>query len=238
MSIHGPTLDEAPRAIYLDVEGEADGPPAVVGMLWVSRQGQEPMFRQVVVDPTLRRLAADGLGSSSLAGQIRALIGRAERQHRVLVGWSGHELDVVRAWCPDLAPDFEAVYRDAKTPAKAWARLTGSSPAKDARKRRHRLEAYAAAVGFVRDEALGAKDMAKAIRGVRAALQDGRDPGSTPRARWERMLAHNELDCRAMRAVTLRVLEDLAAAPPAARATKKARKGAKRTRAKGKARAA
>lgn len=231
MSIHGPTLDEARRAIYLDVEGEADVPPAVVGVLWVSRQGQEPMFRQVVVDPTLRRLASEGLGSSSLAGQIRALIGRAERQHRVLVGWSGHELDVVRAWCPDLAPAFEAVYRDAKKPAKAWGRLTGFVPAKDARKRRHRLEAYEAAVGFVRDEALGAKDMARAIRGVRAALEDGRDPGPKPRARWERMLAHNELDCRGVRAVTLRVLEDLDAAPPAARPTKKARKRAKRKRA-------
>lgn len=231
MSIHGPTHDEARRAIYLDLEGEAGGPPAVLGMLWVSRQGQEPMFRQVVVDPALRRLAGDGLGSSSFAGQVRSLIGRAERQHRVLVGWSGHEVDVVRTWCPDLAPAFEAVYRDAKKPAKAWGRLTGFVPAKDARKRRHRLEAYETAVGFARDEMLGAKDMAKAIRGVRAALEEGRDPGSKRRARWERMLAHNELDCRGVRAVTLRVLEDLDAARPTARPTKKGRKRAKRKRA-------
>lgn len=234
MSIHGPTPDEARRAIYLDFEGEANGPPAVLGMLWVSRQGQEPMFRQVVVDPALRPLTTDTLGSSSLAGQVRALIGRADRQHRVLVGWSGHELDVVRTWCPDLAPAFEAVYRDAKTPAKAWARLTGFAPAKDAAKRRHRLASYEAEVGFVRDPVLGDKDMAKAIRRIRVALDDGRDPGPKPRARWDRMLAHNELDCQAVRAVTLRVLEDLDAAEVAARPTKEGRKHKKRNRAKGK----
>jgi hypothetical protein len=192
------------------------------------------MFRQVVVDPTLRRLASEGLGSSSLAGQVRSLIGRAERQHRVLVGWSGHELEVVRTWCPDLAAAFEAVYRDAKTPAKTWARRSGFSPGKDARKRRHRLEAYEAAVGFVRDEALGAKDMARAIRGVRASVADGVEPSVKRLIRWQRMLVHNELDCRAVHAVTLRVLEDLDAPPSAAHPTKKAGKSAKRTRAKNK----
>jgi hypothetical protein len=211
MNIHGPTLDEARRAIFLDFEAETGEPPAVLGTLWVSRQGQEPMFRQYVVDPSLRRLSSPTLVSGSLAGQVRSLIGRAERQHRVLVGWSGHELEVVRAWCPELAPAFEALYRDAKTPAKAWGRLTGLRPAKDARKRRHRLVAYEAAAGFVRDDALGGKEMAEAIRRVRASIDGGVEPSQKRLARWERMLAHNEQDCRATRAVTLRALEDLAA---------------------------
>lgn len=230
MGTRGPTLDEARRAIYLDFEGATGEPPAVLGTLWVSRLGQEPMFRQVVVDPVLRGLAVGELGSSSLAGQVRSLIGRAERQHRVLVGWSGHELEVVRRWCPDLAPAFETVYRDAKTPAKAWGRLTGQTPPKDARKRRHRLATYEAAVGFSRDDALGEKDMAKAIRGVRAALEGGGEPGGKRLARWERMLAHNELDCRATRAVALRTLGDLADLESAARPVKGRRKKAKRKR--------
>jgi len=220
MNIHGPTLDEARRAIFLDFEGETGEPPAVLGTLWVSRQGQEPMFRQHVVDPSLRRLSSPTLVSASLAGQLRSLIGRAERQHRVLVGWSGHELEIVRTWCPELAPAFEALYRDAKAPAKAWGRLTGFKPEKDGRKRRHRLAAYEVAVGFERDDALGGKEMAEAIRRVRGAIDRGVEPSPKRLARWERMLAHNEQDCRATRAVTLRTLEDLAADATVARSAK------------------
>ena len=213
MKTRGPTLDEARRGIYLDFEGTVDESPAVLGTLWVSRQGQEPMLRQYVLDRAMRPVATPPLGSASLAGELRSLLGRAERQHRVLVGWSGHELEVVRVHCPELAPAFEAVYRDAKVPAKAWGRLKELKLEKDERKRKHRLSSYEAALGQARSEELGPKEMAKAIRGVRRELDRGAEVVSAhAMRRWQRMLEHNELDLRATRAVALRVCEDLAAA--------------------------
>lgn len=213
MGKHGPTLEEARRGIYLDFEGASGEAPAVLGTLWVSRQGQEPMLRQYVLDRALRPVAAPPLGFASLAGELRSLLGRAERQHRVLIGWSGHELEIVRAHCPELAPAFEAVYRDAKVPSKAWGRLRGLKLTKDERKRKHRLSSYEAALGQARSEELGPKQMAKAIRGVRRELDRGAEVvGDPAMLRWQRMLEHNELDLRATRAVALRALEDLAAA--------------------------
>lgn len=219
MKTRGPTLDEARRGIYLDFEGAVDESPAVLGTLWVSRQGQEPMLRQHVLDRALRAVVAPPLGSASLVGELRSLIGRAERQHRALIGWSGHELEVVRAHCPELAPAFEAVFRDARVPAKAWGRLTGLKLKKDERERTHRLSSYEAALGQARSEELGPKQMTKAIRGVRRELDRGAEVVSDhAMRRWQRMLEHNELDLRATRAVALRALEDLTAAEAVERA--------------------
>jgi hypothetical protein len=169
------------------------------------------MFRQYVLDRALRPAVAPPLASASLAGELRSLIGRAERQHRVLIGWSGHELEVIETHCPELGPAFAAVYRDAKVPAKAWGRLTGLKLTKDERGRRHRLASYEVAAGVVRSDAPGPKQMSRAIRGLREAIErDGTGTiGEEVRARWQRMLAHNELDCRGTRTVAMRALEDL-----------------------------
>lgn len=236
MKKRGPTLDEARRGIYLDFEGPADAPPAVLGTLWVSRQGQEPMLRQYVVDGALRPLATPPLAWASLAGELRSLIGRAERQQRVLIGWSGHELRVVETYCPELADTFATHYRDAKVAAKRWAR---SQPdlrlMKDARKRKHRLAAYEGAIGLERLEAFGPKGAARAIRGARKALEAGVEVEGKRLARWERMLAHNELDCRGTRAVALTVLEDPERIDATDRAggSRKRSKRSKRSRAHG-----
>lgn len=230
MSRIGPTLDEARRGIFLDIEGSADD-PAVLGTLWVSRPGLEPMFRQHLVDPALRPLAVPPLAAASLAAELRSLLSRAERQHRVLIGWGSRPLEVVRRHRPDLAAAFEAVYRDAKIPAKAWGRSNGVIARTDGRKRRG-LSTYAPAAGLSGTRALDAAGTAKAIRGARAGLDGGSGVLSPKRAaRWAAMLGSNELDCRAIREVTLRALEDLAAVEAAA-AAKGSPKGPKKKKKK------
>jgi hypothetical protein len=209
------TPEQARRAIYLDFEGRKDEPPVILGTLWVSRQGREPTVRQYVVDPAFRSAAKPPIRFSSLAGQLESLLRRAERQHRVLIGWSEHEVRVVQKYCPDLAAPFVSIYRDARRDARVWRSTlhpeidvpkVGTQP-------RHRLIVYAAAVGHENPD-LGEKAIGATLRELRARLSsrpfDRQSAGL--KARWAQVLAHNENDLRATWAVALRVAEELAQA--------------------------
>lgn len=210
------TADEARRAIYLDVEGRKDEPPVLLGTLWVSRQGQEPMLRRYVLDPALGSAAVGaGVGRAAFAGEIRSLVGRAERQHRVLVGWSEHEVRTVRAYAPELADAFDAHYRDARALARRWRKRLHPAYAvpRDDRGRRHTLAAYLPLAGYERAPELAGGRVGKTIRSLREALDAaGTLDAVAPkvRSRWIAVLDHNEDDCRATRAVCLAALDELA----------------------------
>ena len=210
------TTDEALRAIYLDVEGRPHEAPVVLGTLWVSRQGQDPMLRRHVVDPAFAPAAvATGLGRSSLHGEIRSLVGRAERQHRVLVGWSEHEVRVVRAFAPEFADAFDDRYRDARALARRWRKKVHPDyeVIRDARGRKHSLTAYLSLVGYdLPPEHVGGR-VGKTIHALREALEvEGSFDAVRPKlqARWLEVLGHNEHDLRATRAICLAALDELA----------------------------
>lgn len=210
------TTDEARRAIYLDVEGRPYEAPVVLGTLWVSRQGQDPMLRRHVVDPAFAPAAvATGLGRSSLRGEIRSLVSRAERQHRVLVGWSEHEVRVVRAFAPEFTDSFDDRYRDARALARRWRKKVHPDyeVIRDARGRKHSLTAYLSLAGYdLPPEYVGGR-VGKTIRALREALEvEGSYDAVRPKlqARWLEVLGHNEHDLRATRAICLAALDELA----------------------------
>ena len=208
--------DEARRAIYLDFEGRKDEPPVLLGTLWVSRQGQEPMLRQYVLDPAFASAAvATGAAQASLAGEIRSLVSRAQRQHRVLVGWSEHEVRIVRACAPELADAFDAYYRDARALARRWRKKVHPEYAvqRDDRGRTHTLAAYLPLTGYAVPPAFEGGRVGKSIGSLRASMQikGSFDAVSTKlQTRWVGVLGHNEHDCRATRAVCLAALDELA----------------------------
>jgi len=207
---------EARRAIYLDFEGRPDEAPVLLGTLWVSRQGQDPMLRRHVLDPALASAAvALGLGRSSLRGEIRSLVSRAERQHRVLVGWSEHEVRVVRAFAPECAEAFDDRYRDARALARRWRKKLHPDyeVLRDARGRKHSLAAYLPLVGYdLPPEYVGGR-VGKSIGALRDALEvRGTYDAVRPKlqVRWLEVLGHNEHDLRATRAVCLAALDERA----------------------------
>ncbi len=210
------TADQARRAIYLDVEGRPHEAPVLLGTLWVSRQGQDPMLRRHVVDPAFASAAvATGLGRSSLRGEIRSLVGRAERQHRVLVGWSEHEVRVVRAYAPEFADAFDDLYRDARALARRWRKKIHPDyeVLRDARGRKHSLAAYLSLAGYDLPPEYAGGHVGKTIRSLRDALElKGSYDAVGPKlqVRWLEVLGHNEHDLRATRAICLAALGELA----------------------------
>jgi hypothetical protein len=205
---------EARRGIYIDFEGRQTGPPVLLGVLWVSRQRREPRLVRYVVDPGFRSAAAPPRTQvRPLSRAIELLVKRATDQGRLIIGWSSHELDIVQNFCPEMADRFETVYRDSKRVAKRWRSIKQPDLdiERDERKRKHRLDAYAAIFGLPRPMDLGLKDVGMALGRIGSALESS-DFGRIADRRkleWEMILRHNEFDCRATRHVCISGLEAL-----------------------------
>ena len=145
----------------------------LLGALWASRQDRAPSFRQYLLDPSFCVPLQPGSSRTTLAGELRSLLARAERQDRVLVGWSEHEIKKVEQVCPELAEGFAARYRNARKVASAW--WTNSHPGermeKDDRGRRHTLAGYAPLVGYEQRNGTAGGDVGATIKAVREALE-------------------------------------------------------------------
>jgi len=113
-------LAEARRALYLDFEGRRGEKPAVLGTLWSPNGGAKIASRQYLLDPRLASAKLPGAGTTSLQGELGSLLRRCRKENRLLVGWSTHEVKKVKEWAPELADDFDELFRDAKAVAKIW----------------------------------------------------------------------------------------------------------------------
>jgi hypothetical protein len=136
------TLVQARHAIYIDFEGRKNEAPAVLGTLWMrSSRSAEPSTLQYVLDRGLARANLPGATATPLPGELNSLLRRCRKQDRVLVGWSLHEVNKVREFVPELADEFDALYRDAKSVAKAWRSLLHPElqPPHEALQPKHRL---------------------------------------------------------------------------------------------------
>jgi hypothetical protein len=210
------TADDARRAIYLDFEGRAGRSPVLLGALWVSRQGQEPMFRQYLLDGVFAPAAeASGASRTTLAGELKSLLKRATDQHRVFVGWSEHEVRTVYEHAPEFAETFDDLYRDARALARRWRKKVHPdfSVPKDDSGKRHTLARYIELADYELPTRFGGGNVGKTIAQVGHSIER---TGSfdalseKQRTRWEDLLGHNEHDCRATREICLLALDELA----------------------------
>jgi hypothetical protein len=200
------TADQARDAICIDFEGLTDQAPVLIGIddpLAVGR----PRFEQVVLDPRFEPAAhAKGLRVAGLADTIEAIVVLAEQTGRPIMGWSGHEPEVVGRYCPGpLARRFSYCYVDAKVAAKVARRgLHVILPEVKGATTRNALARYLAFLGFAVPSSFGPGKTGKRIRGVGDALD--RKPGwaaITPvqKGYWSNLLSHNRLDVEGTRAV-------------------------------------
>lgn len=194
------TPAEAQRAIYIDFEGFADAPPALLGMTVDGRT------EQVVLDPQLADAAhTRACRLSSLQDEVAALLARATQEGRAIVAYSQHERNVCLGFAGiDIAP----VYRDARKIAKRWANACHGGTPPGGRGLKDFLEL----IGHARPAHLGERKSTSRLRTVRDMLAQRRHFALlTPvvKAKWTKLLEHNAIDCEGMRALVLRAAAEL-----------------------------
>jgi len=157
------TPTQAARAVTIDFEGLTDHRPVLLGSLWIEGRGTDPariVFRHDHLEKPFRSLAgvADLAGyhryesqRSNLERAIGALVDRAERQRRLIIGWSHHEVQIVREYLPTaLADKFESLYRDAKATARRWTTARIQTGQRHRSSERHTLVQYMDTFGMAR----------------------------------------------------------------------------------------
>ena len=210
------TAEEAKRAIYLDLEGRAGQSPVLLGALWVSRQGQEPMFRQYVLDGAFASAAlATGRSATSFAGELKSLMTRAQSQDRVMVGWSEYEVRMVAEFAPEFSGEFDLRYRDARALARHWRKKIhpGYKVSSNNGAKKHSLGYYMALADHAPPAEFWGGWVAKTIAEVRDSLEHRGSYdalSAKQQTRWNDLLGYNEHDCRATRAVCFVALDELA----------------------------
>lgn len=189
---------DALRALYIDFEGNKDRPPVLLGIHRVG-PGEHPHVQQDVTDPLF-----DGLVPRypPLLDAVRNVVVRAEHKGRVIVAWTQHELDVVRRDCAvdaDLVGRFEARYVNAYAVAKRWRNKLHDGDKPD----EGTLYAWLALIGWPVSEGAEAGHVGRTLTSLRTTLEAGRQLSASQLAAWERLVAHNHLDCVGMRRLCL-----------------------------------
>ena len=182
---------EALRALYIDFEGQEDKPPVLLGTFRRGR-GPDPYVHQVVLDPVFE---AAGPEKRELKDAIEIVVRRAEKADRRIVAWTEHELDIVRRLGddhPELVARFEARYANAHAVAKRW--MNRLHP--DDRPAEGTLAAYLDAIAHDVPPGAGPGHVGDTIRALRPALTAGRRLTPRQKARWTRLLQHNQHDSR------------------------------------------
>lgn len=201
------TVKEARRALYIDFEGGRDKPPVLLGVLRRRGKAGEPKVFQIVVDP---EFAPAGPEARPLREAIETVVKRAEKSDRRIVGWTEHDLDVVRTLGDvdaDLVARFEARYANGRAVAERWMNKlhSGERPASG------ELVAYLALIEYQIPPDAGPGHVGDTIRALRPTLQGGRPLTANQDARWQRLLRHNRHDCAGMRAVCVRAANEMEA---------------------------
>lgn len=209
---------EAARAMYLDFEGVMDAEPVLLGAYWVDDQDAE-QFVQYVFDSVLESAAAAKSFANggtcayveSLEEALRKLCIIAEREDRLFVEWSIREEEAVRDAnvTRPVSACFSARVRNALPMARRWKTRFHPEVKFSAgrRGRTHTLTNFMRFTGMPAPSYLA--PAASRIRDVRRQiLKRGSYEAITPvaKAKWTKLLSHNEWDCRGTRHVLLRTI--------------------------------
>jgi hypothetical protein len=196
---------EAERGIYIDCEGFEDQAPTLIGVLI----GDD--LDQIVLDPELQPAAiAKGLRVSVLSKEASRLQQLSVREERLIVAYSQHERNLLMTYAQI---DITDCYRDALMIAKRWKSILYPEAWLNGRGLKDFLEF----IGFPRGVHLGHQKSTKRIKAVRDMLRvKGSFEALTPvkKAQWTKLLEHNAIDCRGMRALVIRASAELATRSP------------------------
>jgi hypothetical protein len=221
--------EEARRAVFIDFESRKDEPPALLGVVY--NEGRncngELVLRHEIFDPALALLVEDVEITGPFRHEIVARsphrafsdhLGRARAQDRLLVSWSQHELE--KAYELGLSThhrqQFAVCFRDAKATARKWRSRTMPGHAFSRRKfgGTHSLSRYARLIEFPLPDDHDDSQIGTWIMTLRQALarrSNYRELTERQQKMWRDLLVKNANDCLALRAVTLRAADGLAA---------------------------
>ena len=191
---------EAGRAIYIDFEGFQDKSPSLIGVLI------EDKFEQIVLEPELGSAAsAKSMRLANLDDEVLRLIDLSRQEDRYIVAYSQHELNVIKEYADR---DISDIYRDARMIAKKWkVKFHRESAAKC-----KALKDYLSFIEYPRGAYLGEKKSTSRIKAVQEMIRTrGEYEKLTPvaKAKWTKLLEHNEIDCKGMKALVLRAAQEL-----------------------------
>jgi len=194
------TEREAERGIYIDFEGFEDRTPSILGILIGEK------LEQLVLDEKLALgAAAKGLRVSTLAECINSLMAVSKEEDRLIVAYSQHEKNVIREFAQI---EMEGRYRDARMIAKRWmAKCRTDQPLSG-----RGLKDFLDFIGYPRGTHLGEKKTTSRLKAVAEMLERrGKLDTLTPvvKAKWTKLLEHNGIDCRGMRALVLLAAKEL-----------------------------
>jgi len=209
------SLKEATRAMYVDFEGVMDAAPVLLGAFWVD-DAQDEHFVQYVFDQTLesaaRAKSIDDDGACVYVGSLHEALAElcetAEQEDRLLVEWSVREEDAVREAHVDgrLQRCFSERVRNALPIARRWKNRLhpGFVFPRDKRGKSNTLRNFMSFTGMPVPSYLA--PAASRIREVTRQIEKrGSYDAITPvaKAKWTKLLNHNEWDCRGTRHVLI-----------------------------------
>jgi hypothetical protein len=197
------SMNDANKAIYIDFEGFVDKSPSLLGIL------KEDNFEQVVFDINLISAAeAKSLRYAELDEEIERIIKCAKKEHRYIVAYSQHELRVIKTY---TSFDITEQYRDARMIAKRWKNkcLTLTQEQKSSLKT---LKDYLAFIHYERGAFLGENQSTSRLKSViDMSIKRGEYSNLTAvaKGKWTKLLKHNEIDCKGMKALVLKAAKEI-----------------------------
>jgi hypothetical protein len=216
-----PSRAAVKQGIYIDFEGTQTDPPVMLGIFWVTPDGEEH-FEQLIFNPILDSAAQakgkeSGDGACIVVGSLEAAFTRAlelsEELGVPIVEWSFREEQVL-----DASRLSETMIRRIKSRilnglpvARRWARRTQERSAlkPDRRGKRYTLSNFAKLTGYDVPSLYGAGNSASRVREVLRQIErrgDYRLITGVAKRKWHSFLKHNEHDLRATRHVMLHIV--------------------------------
>lgn len=197
------SLAEAKAAIYIDFEGFVELTPSLLGIRIESN------LTQVVLDPNLHLAAqAKELPCAGLRETIEELITRCRQERRLIIGYSQHEKLVIKQYAEI---DLTGHYRDARMIAKRWKnKLHHGHPLPG-----WGLKDFLIFINYARGAHLGEQKSTsrlKAVGDMLAKKQDYQRLTPVAKAKWTKLLEHNQIDCEGMQALVLKAAGELESA--------------------------
>jgi hypothetical protein len=135
------------------------------------------------------------------------LVQQSDCEERPIIAYSQHELNLFMTYAQ---VDISQFYRDARMIAKRWKNIVHP----DAPLKGRGLKDFLEFIGFPRPTYLGYRKSTKRLNAVIEMLhRKGSFDALTPvvKAQWTKLLEHNAIDCRGMRALVLRAAHELQA---------------------------
>jgi hypothetical protein len=218
------TRPEVEQAIYIDFEGTQKDAPVMLGILWVTPDGEEHL-EQLVFDSTLESASdakslksGDGYAVQvkSLEAALIRVLELSEGLGVPVIEWSIREEQVLDAsgLPDDVKQRMKSRIKNGLPVARRWAKKH-HNPKKwktDRRGKHFTLGNFADVTGYEVPTLYGSGNSASRVREVLRQIEKYGDYGSitgVAKRKWSSFLKHNEHDLRATRHVMNHVIPEL-----------------------------